>query len=95
MNGRMLTAWSQEYVDAFFTTDRARDPLLGRFKQAYERDAFMVGVKGLAYVRLEVVPLDDGNGIRVSGATPETLLAVIRLVALYGGEILFPGALPG
>ena len=95
MNGRMLTAWSQEYVDAFFKTDRATDPLLGRFPQGFERDAFMEGLKARAHGRLEVVPLDDGKGVRVSGATRENLLEVIRLAARYGGEILFPGALPG
>ena len=95
MNGRMLTAWSQEYVDALFKSDLAKDPLLGRFWQEFEREAFIAGLKARAHKDMDVVPLDDGRGVRLTGATPQNLLEVVRLAARYGGEILFPGALQG
>ena len=95
MNGRMLTAWSQEYVDALFKSDRAKDPLLGSFRYGSEREAFVNGLTARAHKDLDVAALRDGHGVRLTGATPENLLEVVRLAARYGGEILFPGALPG
>jgi hypothetical protein len=90
----MFTTWSQEYVEAFFKSNQAGEPQLGRFKQGFEREAFVEVIGGREYVDVRVELLADGVGVRVSGATKDNLLEIVRTAEQYGGSIHFPGALP-
>ena len=90
----MFTTWSQEYVEALFKSNQAGEPRLGRFKQGFEREAFMEGIAAKQYEGLAVKPLADGVGVQVSGATARNLMDIVRTAEQCGGEIYFPGALP-
>jgi hypothetical protein len=94
MNGKMLTTWSEEYVIALFRSDRAEDPRGGRFRHGFEREAFLEGMASRPTAGVEVKLLDDGLGIRITGAGLGNLLDIVNLAQQCGGEIFFPGALP-
>jgi len=95
MNEKILTSWSEEYVRALFTSERAHDPRGGRFRHGFEREAFIEGMTTRRADGVEVEPLADGLGIRITGAGPGNLLNIVKLAQQCGGEIFFPGALPG
>jgi hypothetical protein len=94
MNGKMLTTWSEEYVSALFRSEHAKDPRGGRFRHGFEREAFIEGMAARTATGVEVKPLADGLGIRITGAGPGDLLDIVKLAQQCGGEIFFPGALP-
>jgi hypothetical protein len=95
MNEKLLTTWSEEYVSALFRSVRAHDPRGGRFRHKFERDAFIEAMTTRRADGVEVEPLVDGLGIRITGAGPEDLLNIVKLAQSCGGEIFFPGTLPG
>ena len=88
----MLTDWSQEYVDEFHKQTPGRH-LIGRFASHAERDRFVDAVRARTFDGVEVEPTGDGLGVGVT-ATRETLMEVVRAAKQFGGQILFPGALP-
>ena len=89
---KMLTKWSQEYVEALFKSDKAYDPLLGKFTFRSERDGFVDSIRA-RFRDLDVEPLPDGLGVRIKGATASNLIEVVRAAKQLGGQITFPGAL--
>ena len=90
---QMLTEWSQEYVDALFKSDKANDPLFGKFTFRSERDGFVDSIRN-RFPDLDVEPLPDGLGVEIKGATADNLMEIVRAARQSGGQILFPGALP-
>src|SRR5882672_7327552 len=95
MNRKMLKTWSGEYVNALFKSAHAREPRIGRFRRGFERKAFMDRMATRKNPGIVVEPLPDGPKVRIKGAGPGNLLDIVRLARQCGGEILFPGALPG
>ena len=94
MSGKMLTTWSEEYVNALFKSELAGERRIGRFRQRTERVAFIEGMAARRAVGVEVESFPDGLGVRINGAGPDDLLDIVKLARQCGGEIVFPGALP-
>ena len=88
----MLGTWSPEYVRALFESDKATEPILGRFKSGEGRDGFVVMVLARRFPGMEIKPLDD-RGIRIAGARADNLMQIVDLAQQCDGEIQFPGAL--
>jgi hypothetical protein len=95
MTRTMLNTWSGKYVIALFKSEHAREPRIGRFRRGFEREAFIEGMAARKIVGLSVEPLPDGLGVRIKGAGPGNLLDIVNLAQQCGGEIVFPGPLPG
>jgi hypothetical protein len=94
-NRQMLTRWSGKYVNALFRSGHAKEPRIGRFRRGFERKAFMDAMAARKNAGVVVEPLPDGPKVRIKGAGRGNLLDIVRLAQQCGGEILFPGALPG
>ena len=85
----MLTKWSTDYVEAFFNSDRARNPLFAQFATRFQRDGFVASVQA-EFQGVRVTPLDDGLGARIEAATRENLLDIVGAAGQFNGELL-PG----
>jgi len=92
---KMLTTWSGKYVNALFRSGYAKEPRIGRFRREFERRAFIEAMASRKSAGVVVEPLPDGPKVRIKGAGRGNLLDIVRLAQQCGGEILFPGALPG
>ena len=94
MSTKMLGEWSPEYVEALSKSNRADDPLFGRFPSRASRDGFVGRVRARKYADLEVERLSDGVGVEIRSARASDLLEIVQTAETLGGEVLFPGALP-
>ena len=95
MHRKLLTTWSGKYVIALYKSEHAKEPRIGRFRRGFERKAFIDRMVLRKNPGIVVEPLPDGPEVRIKGAGPGNLLDIVRLAEQCGGEILFPGALPG
>ena len=90
----MLTDWSRKYAEALLRSDKAKDPVVAKFKRESQRTSFLTVLRGRSLAGLRIVPLEDGLGVQITRAGVENLLEVVRLAKQGGGRVLFPGALP-
>jgi hypothetical protein len=93
MNGKPLTEWSDAYVNALFKSELAREHRIGRFRQRFEREAFIAELATRSMAGVEVELFRDGVGLRIKGAGPDNLLELVSLARRCGGGIVFPGVL--
>jgi DNA-binding transcriptional MocR family regulator len=92
---RMLMRWSQRYVEAFYKSESAREPLLCRFRRGFERDRFihLIALRKFYGVRVEQVL--EGADLCVRGAGPTNTIEIVNLATQAGGEVVFPGPMFG
>jgi hypothetical protein len=91
----MLTVWSEKYVEVLFRSELGLQPRFGRFPKQRDRDKFIAEMAAGTVAGARIEPLPDGLGVRIIGAGPVELLGIVKLARQCGGEVLFPGALPG
>ncbi len=76
---RILTEWSEEYVQAHFQSKSASGTLRGWFPSEELRDAYLKNIENLrgSGVEVRVIENNDFNVV-IGKATPETLSAIRR-----------------
>ena len=92
---RILTEWSEEYVQAHFQSKSASGTLRGWFPSEELRDAYLKSVENLRGSGVEVRAIEKNDfNVVIGKATPETLMELVNRARSFDGEIQFPGALP-
>jgi len=67
----------------------------GPLRSLRDPDAFLEAIDSRHFEGLKLEPLPDGTSVRIIGAAKHNLMSIVEIAQRCGGEIAFPGALPG